>query len=53
MNPQLEFPESVWPQWLYNDWSPTVKDKDVVRARIKQRINEKPGWYKYYGETVT
>lgn len=50
MEPQLDFPVEVWPDYLYNDWEPSEEDKNIVRQRIKQRINERPGWYKYYGK---
>lgn len=52
MTPQLEFPVDVWPSHLYNDWEPSEQDKQIVRERIKQRINEKPHWYRYYGKQL-
>jgi deoxyribonuclease (pyrimidine dimer) len=47
--PQLDFPLEVWPKHLYNDWKPNERDKNIIRSRIKQRISERPGWYRYYG----
>jgi len=32
---------------LYNDWSPTTKDLEIIRERITQRINQKPNWYRW------
>lgn len=47
--PQNDFPVEVWPQQLYNDWTPTEQDKDLVRERIALRISQRPNWYRYYG----
>lgn len=49
-DPQHDFPIDVWPQYLYNDWVPNEEDKCLIRQRINQRINQRPGWYRYYGE---
>lgn len=46
----LEFPLEKWPRKLYNDWSPSESDKNIVRERIALRISQKPGWYRYYGK---
>lgn len=46
---ELEFPISKWPAYLYNDWMPTERDKDIVRERIALRISQRPNWYRYYG----
>lgn len=34
-----------FPDCLYNDWTATEEDNNIVRARIKQRISEKPHLY--------
>jgi deoxyribonuclease (pyrimidine dimer) len=47
MKPQHAFPRERWPDELYNDWEPTEQDKDVVRARIQERISAKPDWYRH------
>ena len=31
---------------LYNDWTPTMEDYKIIRARIQQKINMKPEWYR-------
>ena len=31
---------------LFNDWSPNIKDYEIIRERIKQKISLKPNWYK-------
>ena len=31
---------------LFNDWSPSIKDYEIIRERIKQKISLKPNWYK-------
>lgn len=47
--PQNFFPRDIWPDGLYNDWQPSEKDKEIVRARIKERIDAKPQWYRHSG----
>lgn len=51
-DPNRTFPTAQWPQELYNDWTPTEADRDIVRERIKIRITEKPNWYRYRGEKI-
>jgi deoxyribonuclease (pyrimidine dimer) len=34
-------------------WVPTKKDIQVNIDRIAQRLNEKPHWYRYYGDVYT
>lgn len=50
--PNLEFPmpRGVWPDELYNDWTPSEEDFELVRKRIGFRISQKPQWYRYYGK---
>lgn len=45
-DPARTFKLEQWPDHLYKDWSPTERDKDIVRKRIAQRVNEKPSWYR-------
>lgn len=45
-DPMRVFKVEQWPSYLYRDWTPTEYDKNIVRARIAQRINERPGWYR-------
>lgn len=47
MKPQHPFPRDAWPDELYNDWTPSERDKDIVRQRIKERIDAKPDWYRH------
>jgi deoxyribonuclease (pyrimidine dimer) len=47
MSPQHEFQTDLWPTELYNDWEPSEVDKEIVRARIKERIDAKPDWYRH------
>lgn len=35
------------------DWKPTKKDIQVNIDRIAQRLNEKPNWYRYYGDVYS
>jgi deoxyribonuclease (pyrimidine dimer) len=31
----------------YNDWSPSNDDIDLVFNRIKEKLDKRPGWYKF------
>ncbi len=35
---------------LLNFWRPSKKDKKIIKKRLIEKINKKPGWYRYYGE---
>lgn len=35
------------------DWQPTKQDIQVNIERISQRLNEKPNWYRYYGDVYS
>lgn len=48
----LDFPIEKWPEYLYNDWTPTERDKNIVRERIALRISQRPKWYRYYGKII-
>jgi deoxyribonuclease (pyrimidine dimer) len=50
--PQHDFPREKWPDELYEDWTPTERDKNIVRERIALRISERPGWYRYRGKLI-
>lgn len=50
--PQNRFPREVWPNELYNDWTPSERDIGIVRERIEERINAKRQWYRYYGRNL-
>jgi deoxyribonuclease (pyrimidine dimer) len=36
------------PSDLYNDYSPTSSDIKLNKQRLKEKIQEKPDFYKYY-----
>lgn len=40
------FKVEQWPPKLYKDWTPSERDKNIVRERIAQRIALKPDWYR-------
>ena len=46
-DPSRRFKVEQWPGELWNDWEPTLRDKQIIRERIKERISEKPGWYRW------
>jgi deoxyribonuclease (pyrimidine dimer) len=33
-----------------NDWHPVQKDKEIIKKRIKQKIKQKPIFYRYYSK---
>lgn len=46
-DPERKFKTYQWPDDLYNDWTPDDKDLSIVRARIDERIQAKPSWYRW------
>ena len=46
-DPSRRFKMEQWPSKLWKDWKPTDQDLQIIRARIQQRIDEKPGWYRF------
>ena len=49
-DPSRRFKVEQWPVELWNDWEPSLIDKQIIRERIKERISEKPGWYRWSNE---
>ncbi|MEC7880940.1 MAG: pyrimidine dimer DNA glycosylase/endonuclease V [Chloroflexota bacterium] len=49
MNPDSnrKFKKEQFPSKFYKDWSPTLKDLEIIRKRINEKIELKPGWYKW------
>ena len=49
MNPDSErkFKTEQWPDELFNGWEPEPDDYKVIRARIKEKIEMKPDWYRF------
>ncbi len=31
---------------LYNDWTPSRKEQLLIKQRITERVNQRPGWYR-------
>ena len=46
-DPNRKFKKSQWPNYLYNDWKPKIKDLEIIRKRINEKIKLKPDWYRY------
>ena len=46
-DPTRIFKRNQWPDELYNDWEPKSKDIEIIKERIKQKINKKPNWYRW------
>lgn len=36
----------------YNDYTPDEIAYSIIRERIKQKIDMKPDWYRYYGKKI-
>jgi len=39
-----------FPEELINNWIPKKEDFEIIIKRIKEKINKKPYFYRYYGE---
>ena len=52
-DPNRTFKIEQWPKDLYNDWYPKDKDLEIIRQRIKQKIDQKPNWYRWTNRTQT
>lgn len=35
---------------LKKNWIPSEKDKKIIKVRIISKLNQKPNYYRYYGE---
>ena len=48
MNPDPDriFKTEQWPDDLFNDWTPTLRDQVITRIRITEKLAQKPGWYR-------
>ena len=46
-DPNRKFKKGQWPEELYNDWNPNESDIKIIRTRIKQKLLEKPYWYRW------
>ena len=51
-DPSRTFKKEQWPDDLYNNWRPNDIDLQVVRKRIKRKINLKPNWYRWNGKKI-
>ena len=46
-DPDRRFKTEQWPRELFKDWKPEPDDYKVIRARIKEKIEMKPDWYRF------
>lgn len=46
-DPNRIFKREQWPDDLFQDWSPTDRDLLIIRERIKEKIQQKPNWYRW------
>ena len=46
-DPKRRFKKDQWPTEFYNDWEPKLKDLNLVRARIRSKVKQKPDWYRW------
>lgn len=42
----------AWPTDWFGSWTPSERDKDIVRERIALRISQRPGWYRKNGQLL-
>ena len=49
-DPDRRFKTEQWPKELFKDWEPESKDYEVIRARIQEKIEMKPEWYRFTKE---
>lgn len=49
-DPERKFKVDQFPPELFNDWTPSERDKNIVRERIMHRIAEKPDFYRHTGK---
>ena len=49
MNPDSSrvFKREQWPDELWNDWTPTLSEQKIIRQRIREKIQQKPEWYRH------
>jgi deoxyribonuclease (pyrimidine dimer) len=41
------FPKQIFiDNGLYNDWTPTPEEQELIRVRIRERVSSKPHWYR-------
>jgi len=46
-DPNRKFPKEIFIEnGLYNDWKPTLEDCKIIKKRIKDKIMQKPNWYR-------
>lgn len=41
---------SDFPGKLKNNWKPKEKDFEIIRARLREKMKSKPGYYRYFGK---
>jgi deoxyribonuclease (pyrimidine dimer) len=46
------FKVTQFPTEYYNDWTPTDRDRTILRERIEERIKQKPEWYRHNGKSL-
>lgn len=46
LDPSRFFPIDVFANGYFNDWIPNSDDLVCIRERIKERISQKPHWYR-------
>ncbi|AAQ00533.1 MULTISPECIES: pyrimidine dimer DNA glycosylase/endonuclease V [Prochlorococcus] len=52
-NPERQFKKEQWPNDFYKDWGPSAQDIKLIRKRIKEKINQKPNWYRWTKKKAT
>lgn len=47
-NPKKELDINSFHISLKNDWTPNKNNLNIIKERIKEKIDQKPNYYKYY-----
>ena len=51
---ERKFPKDLFVKnGLYGDWIPKVEDYEIVRKRIFEKINKRPGWYRHTKSAIS
>ncbi len=54
MKPKAQLADISWvPHRMMGNYLPKTKDFDIIKERIKTKLNMKPEWYRYNGKPLS